>query len=332
MHNILLIDFEPSEIWNFDRLLEEKTNEKWVTVKQVSNLNQGNKFQTIIRYLKYFWLPLKVVLKGKSIKKILAWQQFYGIIYAFYVRLLRKRNYADLYIMTFIYKKKSGVIGSVYEKFIKYSLESKCVREVFVFSDTEPSYYSKVLGFDINKFRAINLGVEDYYRKQMYEGENEKFYLSIGRSNRDYEYLIHSWKSSWGKLIIVTDMPIEDDYNHSNIEIIRGCYEQDYYDLLYKSYAVIIPLNDENISSGELVTIQAGMFGKPTIATYNKTLKNYIENGVNGYMCLKCDLSEYIEKLNDNLLYNHLCIASRKKYEQKYSLDSMAREIAEYMQ
>lgn len=64
-------------------------------------------------------------------------------------------------------------------------------------------------------------------------------------------------------------------------------------------YAVILPLDDENISSGQLVILQAIMLGKPAIVTRNRTVTDYIIDGYNGYVIEKNEesLIKMIKKL-----------------------------------
>ena len=327
--NALLIDFNPGDKWNFVELLEAKTKEEWAVLKNVSNLNQGSKWQTLVRYMKYFYFPFKVFLTRNSYEKILAWQQFYGIIYAFFTRIFRIKNGPSIYIMTFIYKEKKGVIGRVYKKFIQYSLESTFLERIFVFSSSEPHYYSEKLNIDVARFSYIKLGVEDECEEVSLE--HESYFLSVGRSNRDYEFLIRNWEKSWGKLVIITDSEIHAEIDKNTVMVVRNCYGNDYYEYLKKCYAVVLPMKDTNISSGELVTIQAGMFGKPIVSTYNKSLINYIENGVNGFLVKKEDFGNYINFLEDKDIYKEMCLKARKFYSHNYSLSSMAEEIAEFL-
>lgn len=329
-NNALLIDFDPGKNWNFAELLEKKTNDKWIVIKSISNLNQGSKLQALIRYIKYFLFPLKVLIKRNRFRKILAWQQFYGLIYAFYTRLFNIKKSPDIYIMTFIYKKKNGVMGKIYKRFIQFSLGSPFIKRVFVFSSKEPVYYSNKLSLDIELFSSIKLGVED--ETNNIEKENDGYFLSVGRSNRDYEFLINNWKDHFGKLVIITDESIQTDKLGDNIELVRNCYGEDYYNYLLRCYAVVLPMKDVNISSGELVTIQAGMFGKPVISTYNKSLEDYIKFGVNGFLVCREDLEKYIDYIKNGNHYSEICLKARAFYETNFSLDSMAEAIASFFE
>ena len=132
--NIILIDFPKKENWDFKNSLEEQTNLKWEEEESVSNQRRKNKLSNIIRYLKYFIFPLKIFLKRKNYQNIVAWQQFYGVLYAFYSRLFHSKKYNKLIIMTFIYKEKKGLIGKIYYKFVKYAIQNEYIDKFICFS------------------------------------------------------------------------------------------------------------------------------------------------------------------------------------------------------
>lgn len=107
--NVILVDFKKNQDWEFAKKMNEfvpfdvrgvQTNKKF----------HHTKIGTILRYIIYFLYPLWFLLfQSYQYKIIIAWQQFYGINLAFWLRLLhiKKRHY--LTIDTFIYKPRGGV-------------------------------------------------------------------------------------------------------------------------------------------------------------------------------------------------------------------------------
>ena len=85
--NLILIDFPKIEDWEFKKLLNETTNLVWEEAEAISNKGRKNKIYNIIRYFKYFSFPFHIFLNRKKYKNIIAWQLFYGLLYAFYCRL-----------------------------------------------------------------------------------------------------------------------------------------------------------------------------------------------------------------------------------------------------
>lgn len=82
--------------------------------------------QKFIRYAKYFLVPMKIAKDHKNYNKVLAWQQFYGLILAFYFRMFRVKNAPEIVVLTFIYKPKKSFVGKVYDKFMRYIVTSGC--------------------------------------------------------------------------------------------------------------------------------------------------------------------------------------------------------------
>lgn len=77
---------------------------------------------------------------------------------------------------------------------------------------------------------------------------------------------------------------------------------------------VVIPLQNLNISSGQLMLLQAMQLGKPIIVTNNCTIYDYIENGKTG-LILANEKKLWIEAIkkiyNDSDFYDML---SKMKY------------------
>ncbi len=108
--NVILIDFPKIDDWEFKKSLQEETNMEWEECGVVSNHKRQKPFSDSIRILKYFLFPLTIFFKRKQYKNIIAWQQFYGLLYAFYCRLFHTKKYNRLIVMTFIYKEKKGIL------------------------------------------------------------------------------------------------------------------------------------------------------------------------------------------------------------------------------
>lgn len=108
--NVILIDFPKIENWKFKESLNKKTNMKWEERESISNKKRKTILYNMVRYLKYFFFPFKIFLQRKDYKNIIAWQQFYGLLYAFYCRIFHSKKYNNLIVMTFIYKEKKGIV------------------------------------------------------------------------------------------------------------------------------------------------------------------------------------------------------------------------------
>lgn len=326
--NVILVDFPiTSNNWEFKAGLESVTEKTWTVLGKTSNQNHGNILNKLIRLIKYFIFPLEILLKRNNYSSVLAWQQFYGLILAFYFRLFKIKNAPQIIVMTFIYKKKKSIIGTVYKKFMDYIVTSGYITKFIVFAESEKKYYSNIFNVTKELFAFTNLGIED--KKNEFELDDEDYYISVGRSNRDYKWLISNWKDSFPKLIIICESLNES--NRSNIEILKDCHGNNYLRKMAGCHAVIIPLADNKISSGQLVILQSMMFGKPLIATRNDTIKSYIKNGITGLVIEKNkeQLEAAIMRLNNNETYYKMQIESRKLFECCFSPKKMGEQIGE---
>lgn len=322
--NLIMVDYDCPSQWKFVDGLSKSTNEPWEVKKLVSNTNHSGKFQNIIRYIKYFWFPFKVFLKRGGYKKVIGWQQFFGLILGFYCHLFHVKNAPDVYIMTFIYNRKSSKLGKIYENFIKYCITSDAIKRIIVFSKTEPKYYSEIFGVDESLFISIDLGIEDLSNK--YEISDNGRYLSAGRSNRDYDFLIDNWNRDRALDIICDTLNASET---EKIKIYTSIHNEEYFKMLSECHAVILSLKDVNISSGQLVILQAMMLNKPVICTENLTVANYIDSSSDG-LIIKKD-ADSIEKALQYVEehYSELTKKAREKFVNKYTEYQMGLNIGE---
>lgn len=323
MKNIVLLGCKAPAHWEFLESLEQATGERWIPWEAVNRI-YGGFLRNVIRYIKYFLAPLRVVLHRKEYAKVLAWQQFYGLILAFYFRILKVKNTPSVTIMCFIYRPKKYV-GKLYERFIHFALGSDCIRKIIVFSESEVKHYSSLFGVRENMFTAVRLAIEDTTNRIPRKKPGE-YFLSAGRSNRDYPFLIAAWRPEYGKLKIVCDT-LHGRVDTDGIEYLDDCYGDAYMELLAGCYAVVISLDNEEISSGQLVMLQALMYGKPVIITRNKTVLEYLADGEDGYIIPKdpSQLGEAVEAVKKN--YSILSRNARKHFEERFSLSSLGHAV-----
>ena len=322
MENLIITDFQVPHDWQFLQGIEETSHKKW-TIKAYNNNKHGNQIVNIKRYFGYFLIPFTVCLNNSKYNYVIGWQQFYGIILSFYLKLFRSKSSIKIVILTFIYKPKKGLIGKLYKNFIKYALDSKYIYKIIVYSKSEITHYAKELQIPVSVFHFEKLGVSP---TDMVVSNNGK-YISAGRSNRDYKWLINTWPKNRQLEIICDNLKVKNI--PKSISILDNCYDEEYLKRLASCKAVIIPLEDENISSGQLVMLQAMMLGKPIIVTENETVKDYVVTGYNGIIIKKrqSELMEAISSIDDEERYSLLSKNSLKEYKNKYSEYQLGKRV-----
>jgi glycosyltransferase involved in cell wall biosynthesis len=263
---------------------------------------------------------------------ILSFQQFYGLIFALYCNLLHVKKCNRLVVATFIYRPKSGVAGRIYYRFMKYLVNSPYIDQIICFSSTEPEYYKKIFDVKRDVFTYVPFAIGDvrpYMEQEEPVKPEEKFILSVGKSNRDYDFLVRALSDSPYQVRILSDT-YSCEKHGNNIRIYDNVFGQDYLKMLSKCYLVVVPLEDVHISAGQFVFLQSMMFGKPVIVTESDTVGDYIEDGCNGFIIKKekdALLDKVKELYEDEALYETIRSNGRNVYKEKYSLESMARAI-----
>ncbi len=329
--NMILIDYDAPDDWEFHKAIEKTTGNKWNIHKAVSNENHGGSVQKLIRYAKYFLVPMKIAKDHKNYNKVLAWQQFYGLILAFYFRLFRIQNTPEIVVLTFIYKPKKYIVGKLYDKFMRYIVTSGYIKYFVVFSESEKKRYADYFDVPEAQFVFETLGYEDKTQEVPIHNA-EDFYLAAGRSNRDYKFLVDAWSRRKDQLEIICDT-LSLKSIPDNIEILTDCHGNGFFKELAKCRAVIVPLKDTHISSGQLVIIQAMMYGKPVIITENDAVMDYVDSGRTGLVIEKTEKSLFdaISALEDEVYYQEISVAERKQYESQFSIYAMGTAIGKLL-
>ena len=330
-YNCVLVDFDYEKTnTNFLEILENETSNRWIINQRITNNLHGNIIKDVIRFLIYFLYPLSILKYRKRIDKIVGWQQFYGLNYAFWCRLFHLKKINDLTVMTFIYKRKSGLVGTLYHKYMQYIITSKYIDRFICFSQSECEYYANLFSVDKSKFKFIPLGIDPINMPHIYDDGS---IFATGRSNRDYDFFIRTVKDINHKVIIACDsyknikLPL-------NVIILKNCYDDEMLDLMAHCHCVAVPLKDLRMSSGQLVVLQAMALGKPVICTNSDGLKDYVINNVTGII-LNNKEEEWINSINrlytDSNFYKKISSSSLDTFYKVHTLKAMYKRIAQYL-
>lgn len=325
--SLLLVGNTVPEDWAFRRGVEDASGRRWDVASYVINRYDG--LHKYTRYGTYLLRPFGLFLRRGRYDTILSWEQFLALVFAFYEQTFHVKNYPELTVMGFIYKPKKGAVGRVFERFVRTAVKSEYVKRVVVFGESEIPYYAELFGVPEEKFSSQILGQVD--RRDILEESREenagKYYLSAGRSNRDYAFLRAAWPKERERLTIVCDVEKAEDTE--NIHYEKDCHGDDYLRLLAGAYVSIVPLESEKFSSGQLVFLQSAMLGKPVITTPNDTVRDYVEDGVTGFIVEKTPeaLAEALQKLDDPETYARMSQNARRRFEERFSLYELGRRM-----
>lgn len=326
--NIVLVDFDIDEKWSFLKILKSVTHDRWEVKRHVTNHLHGGLLANLLRFFWYFFFPLAILIRRKQYNKVIGWQQFYGLNFAFWSRFLGLKKVNDLTVMTFIYKKKGGLKGKLYHKYMSYIVTSKYIDRFICFAKEECHYYSDVFGIDESKFIYVPLGHPMPIDVQI---ADDGYVFSTGRSNRDYDFLVNSLKNTNFKLIIACDTYHGGHENAENINVLNSCHGNDMLRLMAKCHCVVVPLKNLKMSSGQLVVLQAMSLGKPVICTDADGIRDYVINGSTGFLIDNVEeqlLTVLNELYVDVKKYTELSNKAKECYLAHFTEDAMYERIA----
>lgn len=331
--NVVLADCKIDELSDFSKGLEKTTGEKFVIRSKVCN--QGySKWNNIRRYAIYATYPLKYVFHRSKYYYIVGWQQFFSIFFAFYSRLFHLKKKNILVAVNFTYKEKAGLAGKIYKKFMHYSINNKYLDYIHVLSNNYADWCAKEFGISKARFIVTPFGLPDtseQWKDSKVDVSN--YTLAIGRSNRDYDFLVEVWKRlpETENLVIICDTYVSKETLPGNILLKNDVTGEAQFPYIANSKMMVIPIEDGSICAGDTVLLKAMSYGKPVVVTVPSTLgEMYIEDGINGVKIPK-DKDQFADRIGALLKNKEKCAEmsyqAKCSYRKKYSRETMGASI-----
>lgn len=324
MANYILSD--GPDIGAFIAGLEETSGLKWHLLWREGHANVA-KWR---RMANYFLFPLRFLLGRRQIDHVVAWQQFYGITTAFYNRLLPLHRDMRISVMTFIYKPKTGIAGRLFHRYVSMALDSRNVADVIVFSRSEVEHYAKLFPKAAHKFRYMPLGIAGMPDIEL---RHDDYIFTAGISNRDYDFLFRALGGTDYRVRIACP-GVKVPPGVTNIDVLEDCYGDKMLRELAGCHAVVIPLKDRNISSGQLMLLQAMQMGKPVIVTRTDALAEYVEDGHTAIFIDNepAQLRDALLRLHaDPSLYEKITENARRKVTEEFSERNLGEHVGEFL-
>ena len=334
--NIILCDCRADEVMTLCSSIINETQKELSIRSHISNWKRTGKISELKRYLKYFSVAFKYFSTRKRYDVIIGWQQFYAIIFGFFCSVFHTKKINTVVALNFTYKAKNGKFGKMYKWFMKRSLESGYVDYLHVPSKSYAEEISNSFNFSLDRIIVIPFGINDPYEKfsKLKAPIENRYVLAIGRSNRDYDFLISAWKNIDYPLVIISDTYEGDNGGNSTVSIIKNVAGSESYPWVANCAAMVIPIDDGSICSGDTVLLTAMAMKKKIVVTVPSTLSEmYIVDGENGLLCQK-DENAFGSLMNKVLFsseYDCLQSNARSCYLNNYSRESMGKRVAEFL-
>lgn len=334
--NIILCDCESDEVTSLRDGFNSDGGDFEIK-SHIANWKRTSKISEQRRYFKYFFVAFRYFLKRKKYGTLVGWQQFYALIFGFFCSVFHTKKVNKVVVLNFTYKEKKGKLARVYRWFMRRCLEKGYVDYIHVPSNNYAVTISESFNFPIDRIIVIPFGINDPYDEFSrlplpYQAPKEGYVLSIGRSNRDYDFLISAWKNINYPLVIISDTYEGNNKGNSYITIIRNVAGEESYPWIAHCNAMIIPIDDGTICSGDTVLLTALAMKKKVLITTPSTLAEmYIVHGENG-LCVKKQDSNFELFVNDMIFcskYDYLQEKARDNYLNNYSRLSMGKKLKE---
>lgn len=342
LKSIIVYDTDDFELIPFQNGVNSSSSVHFELCQRPENINlnkhRKGKLDELRRYYNYFKGGYWLYRHRNEYENIICWQQFYALTYGFFCSIFHKKNHCCTVACNYTYKEKGGLIKHPYFWFMKKCLSSGGVSYIHVLSDLYADRVCFELGFDRKKTIVTAFGILDEYDKYSEldppEGYKKNgYFLAIGRSNRDYDFLMDVWKKINYPLVIVSDKYNRESDN-PNVAIRRDVGAEDQYNWISNCRANILCLDDGNIASGDTVLLSAMSLARINIVSSPSTLTEmYIENGVNGLSVDK-DLVRFREVITELLdgKYDYIEEKARNSFIERFSRQSMGEMIGKYIE
>ena len=269
-----------------------------------------------------FELPLILI---KVLVRLVNWRRDYQVVFtfecdlvgfsiAFWQSITGMRRPKHI-ILQFIMRERQNTLRSR----AKYALMRflfGSVYKVVVSSRAEAEYYPSVFGWRKGKAVFVPFHTAPALIEPGPEVV-EDYILAAGRTFRDYATLIEAVADTEIKLVIVGGTGATSDIGaHDNILIMENIPQLELNGLMRGARAVVVPLEDRLISTGQSVLLHAMGLGKPVIATGTAGTVDYVDHLVDGILVPPGDavaLRDALLSLDDELLRTSLGKAARAR-------------------
>jgi glycosyltransferase involved in cell wall biosynthesis len=235
-------------------------------------------------------------------------------------------------ILQFIMREKRPT----WQSRLKYAFMRFCFSSVYLCvcsSRAECRYYEKVFGWRPSKLAYIPLHTDP--RLLEHESSDGDFVLAAGRTFRDYPTLIDAFRTIDTPLVIVAGKASSDLAAPSNVSFRFDIPGPELIDLMARSLAVALPLEEREISIGQSVLLQAMTLGKPVIATRVNGTEDYIDHMETGILVPPRDPAAFRDAVRllagDAALRERLGRAARARVMREFLPQQYAQQVAEVM-
>jgi hypothetical protein len=237
------------------------------------------KMSPLLRHLRYLRLAAYAVYVRKRYDSVFIWQQYVGLYYSL-ISIVYPFHWRPCCVYYIIYKAKPrSIVAWIKRLLLTRMIHSRCVHKAVFLSQCDALYA------EIRAEKRICLSTytskSQYIEKRLVDNSLQvrSDYFSGGTNNRDYSALKRIAKSMEGKIFSVACLskdlagisPIPQ-----NMHVDCNAYGDAFEDLILSTKAVILPIEDPNVTSGQIVCLQAMQSAKAVFMTRNNFIADWM--------------------------------------------------------
>lgn len=330
---IFLADCSTEEVASFANACKYHGH-SFCVKSHIANWKRTGIFSELKRYLMYFIVAFRYFLNRKQYAALIGWQQFYALIFCFYCSLFSVKKSCTVVALNYTYKEKRGAISQLYLWFMKRCIDPRYMDYIHVPSSEYADLIHAQFAFPRERIIVTHFGINDHYHERsklpapagyMRDG----YALAIGRSNRDYDFLIRAWKNIDFPLVIISDT-YKGSADASCIQILTDVAGEASYPWIANCALMVIPIDDGSICSGDTVLLSAMSLKRRIVVTTPSTLAEmYVQDQVDALLTTK-DVDQFQQVVCSALdgQYPHLGEQARHSFLTKYSRSSMGEQVS----
>ncbi len=332
--NIVLADCDFAEVQSLVESMRFHDS-PFVSKNHISNFKRTGKLSEIKRYAIYFSVGFRYFLSRRKYDAIVGWQQFYALIFCFFCTLFGVKKCNTVLALNFTYKEKKGKFAKIYRWFMSKCVNPKYMDYIHVLSFDYADCISKEFDFPRERIVVTPFGTNDDYDMLKHLGSpdglsKDSYALAIGRSNRDYDFLIKAWEGIDSPLVIISDT-FKGEVDNSNITLLTNVAGEQSYPYIVNCSLMVIPIDDESICSGDTVLLTAMSLKRKIIVTAPSTLAEmYVTDKENALLTQK-DCEKFRQTVQQALYddkYSNLGENARQSFLDNFSRQSMGKKVS----
>jgi hypothetical protein len=232
-----------------------------------------------LRHMQYVRLAAYAVVHRRNYDLIFIWQQYVAVYY-FLMSIVYPFHRRPCCVYYIIYKAKAGSLTSWAKRIVLTRMIHSSIIEKCIFLSQHDALYG-----DIRKGKKIFLNT--YTEKSPFIENrmgNESInvcsdFFSGGANNRDYRFLKRLAERMECKRFSLACLPTDLDRISPipcNMNVACDAYGDAFEELILSAKAVVIPIEDPNVVSGQIVCLRAMQAAKPVFMTKNNFIGEWM--------------------------------------------------------